>query len=290
MSGIRSTRTIAQYSSAEPRSTSQAPLGSEGRTTVVNAWTIENAGIGSPRSNTATAAPSQSRRLAPNPPIDRPSSALSRWESNGSWDVMHRARTGRGTKPASNQYGRIVSRRGLGARSSERMMFTGSACDACDPAGHFDEPWWLLASDVGGPEMSVLYPCLIRSCRLSGEVVVRLGVPLVAAYDLRVFFRVVGKEPLEVVPADVPGFITAQQIGRIDGGGPRGWSADGERAGVAGRPRRTSRCSRMTSVHGAWLVPPGARAWCAAAAAATCVRAGPVTFAGRGYVQNAAKG
>jgi len=66
----------------------------------------------------------------------------------------------------------------------------------------------------------------------SGEPLVRLGLPLVddyleflegrarpntvlaAAYDLRVFFTVVAKPPVEVVPEDVLGFITAQRTGR----------------------------------------------------------------------------
>lgn len=80
--------------------------------------------------------------------------------------------------------------------------------------------------------MSLFDPCLIRSQGPSGQVVVRLGMPLVddylefmegrcrpntvlaAAYDLRVFFRVVDKAPAEVRPADVLGFITAQRTGR----------------------------------------------------------------------------
>jgi integrase/recombinase XerD len=80
--------------------------------------------------------------------------------------------------------------------------------------------------------MSVSDPCLIRSRGPSGQVVVRLGVPwvdgyleflegrcrpntvLAAAYDLRVFFSVVGKRPSEVRPVDVLGFITAQRTGR----------------------------------------------------------------------------
>ena len=67
-------------------------------------------------------------------------------------------------------------------------------------------------------------------------MVVRLGVPLVddyleflegrcrpntvlaAAYDLKVFFTVVAKDPHGVVPADVLGFITAQRTGRGDAG------------------------------------------------------------------------
>ena len=83
--------------------------------------------------------------------------------------------------------------------------------------------------------MSLLDPCLIRSRGPSGQVVVRLGMPLVddyleflegrcrpntvlaAAYDLRVFFGVVDKPAAEVCPADVLGFITAQRTGRLEG-------------------------------------------------------------------------
>ena len=97
--------------------------------------------------------------------------------------------------------------------------------------------------------MPVLYPCLIRSRRPSGEVVVRLGVPLVddyleflagrcrpntvlaAGYDLKVFFTVVAKEPTAVGPADVLAFITAQRTGRVAAQVLAG--VDGERGGVA---------------------------------------------------------
>lgn len=94
--------------------------------------------------------------------------------------------------------------------------------------------------------MSLLDPCLIRSRGPSGQVVVRLGVPLVndylegrcrpnnllaAAYDLRVFFAVVDKPPVEVCPADVLGFITAQRTGR---------PADCRRAANATVPARGS--------------------------------------------------
>jgi site-specific recombinase XerD len=41
----------------------------------------------------------------------------------------------------------------------------------------------------------------------------RPNTVLAAAYDLRVFFGVVGKPPAEVEPADVLGFITAQRTG-----------------------------------------------------------------------------
>lgn len=80
--------------------------------------------------------------------------------------------------------------------------------------------------------MSLLDPCLIRSQGPAGQLVVRLGMPLVdeyleflegrcrpntvlaAAYDLRVFFAVVHKPAAAVGPADVLGFITAQRTGR----------------------------------------------------------------------------
>jgi integrase/recombinase XerD len=82
--------------------------------------------------------------------------------------------------------------------------------------------------------MSVPDRCLIQSRGPSGEPVVRVGMLLVddyleflegrcrpntvlaAAYDLRVFFRVVAKSPAEVLPADVLGFITAQRTGRTN--------------------------------------------------------------------------
>ncbi len=72
-------------------------------------------------------------------------------------------------------------------------------------------------------------PCLVESRAGSVVPVVRLGHPLVdrylefvaargrpntvlaAGYDLKVFFSVVGKDPVEVTTADVLGFITAQR-------------------------------------------------------------------------------
>src|SRR5215218_5403779 len=83
--------------------------------------------------------------------------------------------------------------------------------------------------------MSVVDACLMRSRGAFGEPVVRLGMPLVddyleflqgrcrpntvlaAAYDLRVFFRVVDKPPAAVRPADVLAFVTAQRTGRAGG-------------------------------------------------------------------------
>ena len=72
---------------------------------------------------------------------------------------------------------------------------------------------------------------LTRSRNAAGEVVVRLGVPLLdeyleflagrcrpntvlaVAYDLKVFFTVVGKPPRRVRPVDVLAFMTAQRTG-----------------------------------------------------------------------------
>jgi site-specific recombinase XerD len=79
--------------------------------------------------------------------------------------------------------------------------------------------------------MTWLDPCLQRSRDASGDLVVRLGVPLLdryleflavrsrpntvlaVAYDLKVFFTVVGRPPHEVSSADVLGFVTAQHTG-----------------------------------------------------------------------------
>jgi integrase/recombinase XerD len=80
--------------------------------------------------------------------------------------------------------------------------------------------------------MPTVAPCLIHSHDPSGRPVVRLGVRLLddyleflsgrcrpntvlaAAYDLKVFFVVVGKSPKRVRPADVLGFMTAQRTGQ----------------------------------------------------------------------------
>src|SRR5436190_1494194 len=74
-------------------------------------------------------------------------------------------------------------------------------------------------------------PCLIRSVGLSGEVRATLGHPLLdgyleflagrcrpntvlaAAFDLKVFFTVVGKSPRRVRSGDVLAFMTAQRTG-----------------------------------------------------------------------------
>jgi integrase/recombinase XerD len=79
--------------------------------------------------------------------------------------------------------------------------------------------------------VSVLVPCLVRLVDRSGGVVVRLGVRLLdeyleflagrcrpntvlaVAYELKVFFAVVGRPVERVEPADVLGFVTAQRSG-----------------------------------------------------------------------------
>ena len=80
--------------------------------------------------------------------------------------------------------------------------------------------------------MSLVDVCLIRSSGPAGEPVLRLGVEvlddyleflavrsrpntvLAVAYDLKVFFTVVGKSPEQVVPRDVLAFMTAQRTGQ----------------------------------------------------------------------------
>jgi hypothetical protein len=68
------------------------------------------------------------------------------------------------------------------------------------------------------------------------------------AHDLKAFFTVVGKEPVEVRPADVMGFVTAQRrLGRA----PRRWC--GSPMASRGCPPRRSvdawrRCRRFTGI------------------------------------------
>jgi integrase/recombinase XerD len=101
---------------------------------------------------------------------------------------------------------------------------------------------------------------LTRSRNAAGEMVVRSGVGLLdeyleflggrcrpntvlaVAYDLKVFFTVVGKPPRRVRPADVLAFMTAQRAGgegRLQVAGP----------GAGGVSARTLR-RRLSSVPG----------------------------------------
>ncbi len=109
--------------------------------------------------------------------------------------------------------------------------------------------------------MAWLDPRLTRSRNASGDLVVRLGVPLLdryleflavrsrpntvlaAAYDLKVFFAVVAKPPHEVTPVDVLGFVTAQHTGQGLG---RLQRVRGSAAGVSARTVRR----RLSSVSG----------------------------------------
>src|ERR1039457_314613 len=103
-------------------------------------------------------------------------------------------------------------------------------------------------------------PRLVSSVDANGLPLVRLGVPLLdeylefvagrcrpntvlaTAFDLKVFFSVVGKPPAEVTSTDVLGFITAQRTG---GDGHRLRSVDVD-AGVSLRTVRR----RLSSVSG----------------------------------------
>jgi integrase/recombinase XerD len=135
--------------------------------------------------------------------------------------------------------------------------------------------------------------CVARSRDPSGELVVRVGVPLAdvyleflgrrcrpntvlaAAYDLKVFFAVVAKPPDQVLPADVLAFITAQRTGRAGEHGALQPVDPGlELAGVAGATvrRRLSIVSGFFSFLQArggcrpgenGLVPVRACRWCA---------------------------
>src|SRR5689334_5334637 len=60
----------------------------------------------------------------------------------------------------------------------------------------------------------------------------RVNTWLATAYDLKVFFTVVGKEPTQVATSDVFAFLKAQRAPRLGGtGGPAG--------GRTGRPGRS---------------------------------------------------
>lgn len=104
-------------------------------------------------------------------------------------------------------------------------------------------------------------PCLVRSGGEAGLSSIRLGHELVDdylefvaararpntvlayAFDLKVFFEVVGKDPTEVTPVDVLGFITAQRSPRGAGNVVR--LVDGE-SGLSARTIRR----RLSAVSG----------------------------------------
>src|SRR6266700_6152561 len=114
---------------------------------------------------------------------------------------------------------------------------------------------------MGALAVSTADLCVVRSRGRSGALVVRVGLPLAdvyleflggrcrpntvraAAYDLKVFFSVVGKPPEQVRPADVLAFITAQRTGQVAGRGVlQPLKTTAEPAGVSaatGRRRRS---------------------------------------------------
>ena len=111
--------------------------------------------------------------------------------------------------------------------------------------------------------MAFTEPCLKRGVSPAGELVVRVGLPLLddyleflagraqpntvlaAGYDVVVFFRFVAKEPHEVTSADVLAFITSQR----SGGDGRSLRAVHDAAGVSARTvrRRLSTISGLFS-------------------------------------------
>jgi hypothetical protein len=114
---------------------------------------------------------------------------------------------------------------------------------------------------------------LSRSRGAAGERVVRLGVPLLdeyleflagrcrpntvlaVAYDLKVFFTVVGKPPRRVRPVDVLAFMTAQRAGgqgrlQIAGAGDGGVSARTLRRRLSSVSGRAARRGPLASMKG----------------------------------------
>ena len=111
-------------------------------------------------------------------------------------------------------------------------------------------------------------PCLVRSMEGSELVAITLGHPLVdgylefvgargavntwlaVAYDLKVFFEVVAKEPAEVTAADVFAFLAAQRAPRRASGwcgsrtASRGWRRARSRGGCRAWRACSSICSR----------------------------------------------
>src|SRR6266581_3855149 len=84
--------------------------------------------------------------------------------------------------------------------------------------------WGGLAVRVGVPLADVYLEFLGGRCRPN--------TVLAAAYDLKVFFSVVGKPPGQVRPGDVLAFITAQRTGGAAGHGVL-QTVDPEDAGVS---------------------------------------------------------
>src|SRR5690348_4933029 len=106
--------------------------------------------------------------------------------------------------------------------------------------------------------------CVHRSRSAAGDLVVRFGVAVLdaylaflavrsrpntvaaVAYDLKVFFAVVGKPPGRVVAADVLAFVTAQYAGGLAGGLARRLQPATTGGGLSARTVRR----RLSSVSG----------------------------------------
>src|SRR5215216_1385566 len=97
---------------------------------------------------------------------------------------------------------------------------------------------------AGDPQVSLGVPLLDEYLEfLSGRC--RPNTVLAVAYDLKVFFTVVGKSPKRVRPADVLAFMTAQRTGH-GSAAQTVQPVDGERVGVSTRTlRRRLRASRV---------------------------------------------
>ena len=83
----------------------------------------------------------------------------------------------------------------------------------------------------------------------------RPNTVLAAAYDLKVFFTVVGKPPGEVRPADVLAFITAQRTGRRQRRALQPVEPDAGAGGVSAATVRAAAVDRVGVVR----VPAGPR-------------------------------
>jgi hypothetical protein len=117
--------------------------------------------------------------------------------------------------------------------------------------------------------MPLVDPCLIRAARPSGDLVVRLGVPLLHDYlefvaaraqpntvlatacDLKVFFTVVGKPVKRVRPADVMAFLSAQRCGG-DGTVPHLVEVAGGFVGADGTPAAVECVAAVLLSAGPW--------------------------------------
>jgi hypothetical protein len=88
----------------------------------------------------------------------------------------------------------------------------------------------------------------------------RPNTVLAAAYDLKVFFTIVGKAAEDVRPADVLAFVTAQRTGHPSIGAVVQPVGDDDEAGVSLRTvrRRLSSCVAITTAPRPKAAGPGA--------------------------------